>query len=55
MLVVDVYYCLKLNVCDILLSYVCYCYFTGSMIACYPVRLSLESSKNNLLTYFTLT
>jgi len=51
MFVVDIYYCLKLIVCDTLLLCVCYCYFTCSMFACNPMRLSLESIKSNLLTY----
>ena len=51
MLVVDIYYCLKLIVCDILLSCVCHWYFTCCMLACNLVRLSLESIKGNLLTY----
>jgi len=42
--------CLKLIVCDILLSWVCF-YFVCSMFACNSVRLSLKSIKGNLLTY----
>ena len=44
--------CLKLIVCDILLSCVRCCYFTGSMFTCNPVQLSLELIKGNLLTYY---
>jgi len=32
--------------------YVYVCYFACSVFACNPVRLSLESVKGNLLTYF---
>jgi len=46
--------CLKLIVCDILLSCVCLLFLLVLRFACNPVRLSSESIKGNLLTYLLM-